>query len=144
MKILKSLRNKFRIAFRKYYEARISLPYGIAQFIGNVAQIQLNTREYLVLNPPSKYLGDIRVTTFDSRPLLTYKWWPNGAEWKEQMPEVECIVELRGFQIRDLGKNEWEIMKDFEDPRLVHLKDLFLSFAFYPSLREEHKRAINP
>lgn len=139
--VLRYLIRFFPDTLQQLYEELISLPHGIAQFIGNVASIQLTKLQYLVLTSPSKHLGDLYLTTYDSRPLLRYKWWPKGMEWKEDMPECEVIVELRGMQVRDLGKEEWELV-DMSDERLMHLRDLFLGFAFYQPLRKEHVREI--
>lgn len=145
---MKNLKAKVLNWFRIRYEDRISLKWGIRQFIANVAFIQLNSREYIDLNPASEYIGMIRLTTSDMRPMLTYKYWPQGTTWGLDMPIVDTIVEERGFQVRTrkrVNANTDEVITsdlevvDSADPRVRVLKDLFLSFAFYPTLRAEWK-----
>ncbi len=141
---MKKLKAKFLIWFRKRYEARVSLPFGISQFIANVAFIQLSKEEYIDLNPCSSAIGTIRVTTTDMRPMLTYKYWREGMEWTESLPMIQVIVEQRGFQLRELGAktaSEWELVT-IEDARVAVLKDLFLAWAFYAGLRPDWKHKL--
>lgn len=142
--MIKRLVNRIHIFFRKYYENRINLPFGIASFVGNVAFIQLDKTEYLTINAPSRLLSDITIMTHDMRPLLRFSYWPKNQNWAEDYkpPIIECIVEIgRGIQVREVGSSDWELVT-IEDPRVEQLKDLFLSFAFYQPLRAEHKRKL--
>lgn len=141
MEIYKQLRSFVFRHIREWYSNRISLPYGINAFLGNVAFIQLEHNEHLFLNPCSAYVGTIHVTTVGMRPLLTYSLWVEGEEWKPEMPKVQVIVEARGFQVKAQGAPEtnWEVVS-IDDKRVAPLKDLFLAFAFYAPLRAEWKR----
>lgn len=147
MNPFRALRTKFNRWFRAYYENRVSIPWGIAQFMANVAYIQLNKEEYIELNPSSQRMGTIRLTTSDMRPMLTYKFWEEGKAWADDLREVQVIVELRGFQVKwkDQPANEWDLVVGIDtDPRIAVLKDLFISAAFYPGLRQEWKLSTMP
>ncbi len=139
--MFKYLANVFKDKFRNAYESQINIQYGIHQFIANCAFVQLEKSEHLILSSPSPYLGEVTVSTHDMRPMLTYKYWPKNMEFREEMPKVQCIIELRGLQVRSVGDTDWQLVT-MEDERVKHLKDLFLAFAFYPSLRAEHKRKL--
>lgn len=146
----KNLRSRINTAFRVYYENRISLKFGIAQFLGNVAFLQIGPDEYLELPPCEPGMGKITVTTTGIRPKLRYTYWPKGMAHKEKMPEVEVIVELRGFQVRNLDgsqtddceASEWDLV-GIDDERVAPLKNLFLGFAFYLPLQESHKLKVS-
>lgn len=130
--------------FRLFYENRINLKYGISQFLANVAYIQLTHEEFVMLNPPSAWCGDIHLTTKGIRPLLSYPVWPNGMEYPEDpkaIPFVQVIVESNEkFQIKEgLNEGDWNAVT-IADPRVAPLKDMFLSFAFHSPLRSEWKK----
>lgn len=152
--MFKRLLAPFHSAFRRYYETRINVPFGIARFIGNVAFIQMGRDEYVTLPPTSPGTGAITLTAPDMRPKLRYTYWPKGMEWRENMPEVEVIVELRGFQVRGVSEEysdvhcpdackwtNWDLV-DITDPRVAPLKNLFLAFAFYLPLSDLNKRKM--
>lgn len=141
--MIKRLVNRIHVLLRSYYENRINLPFGIASFIGNIAFVQLNRTEFLTINSPSKRLSDLTVTTHDMRPLLRYSYWPKEQNWQEgyKPPVIETIVEIRGFQVRELGASDWDLVT-IEDPRVEQLKDMFLGFAFYQPLRAGHKQKL--
>lgn len=139
--MFKSLKEYIFRQFREWYENRISLPFGIRQFQANVAFIQVTNEEFLMLNPPSNYCGDIYLTVEGARPTLTYPVWLPGMEYPKDpknLPVVNMIIENDSkFQIK--GETDWEPIT-LMDPRIAPLKDLFLGFAFYPSLRKEMKQ----
>jgi hypothetical protein len=130
-------------SFRTFYENRIQLPYGIRQFLANVAFLQLGPEESVMLNPPSAYCGDVLLTTVGARPHLLYPVWLPGMDYnKATMPKVKVLVEDRGiFQVKDAEtpQADWELVT-IKDPRISPLKDLFLGFAFYTPLRAEMKQ----
>lgn len=136
----RTIRDYLLRKFREVYENRIQVKFGIHQFLNNVAFIQLSNEEQLTLPPASSYGYEITLTTVGLRPLLRYRYWPKGMEFKGDLPEVEVIVEKNClFQVRPAGQNiEWELV-DLTDERVAVLKDLFLGFAFYPPLRPEWK-----
>lgn len=162
MTLLEKLTHPFTRAFRRWYETTLNVPNGIARFIGNIAFIQLNHSEILTLPPASLGMGEINVTSNDGRPMLTYKWWPKKMPYHHEMPYVQVIVELRGFQVRHqtddnlaarrLGRDqgtefppieygEWGMRGTVSsDPCLTLLRDFFLAFAFYLPLSESNKR----
>lgn len=130
---------------RARYETKIlNYRYGAAQFVANFAFIQMGPQEHLWLTSPSKRLGDLRVSAIDSRPLLTYKLWPGGMEWSESLPVIECIVELRQFQVRFKGDADWQLIPFDEmhlNEQVKYLLPLFQAYCFYPYLmRAEHKK----
>lgn len=164
------LAKRFRIWFRSWYEQQLSLPFGINQFLANFAFIQLTPHEYVELNPPSSHCGTLRLTSKDARPVVTFKYWPPGAEYKE-FSNVQVILEEGSrqtrnfrFQVREevpqmkvtsvdakektvtlegIGPSwtDWEIAT-LKDHRIEVLRDLFLGFAFYAPMRAEHKKKI--
>jgi hypothetical protein len=145
---LKRITDFFKRLFRKYYEGRINLKFGVSQFIANVAFIQLTHEEFLMLSPPSAYCGDIHLTTVGMRPVLTYPVWVPGMAYPddEKLPIVQAIIDSNEkFQVRDFrdekNPGEWEPVT-IQDPRVSPLKDLFLAFAFFCPLRTEFKRKI--
>jgi len=169
MTLLEKLTHPFTRAFRRWYETTLNVPNGIARFIGNIAFIQLNHSEMLTLPPASLGMGEINVTSNDGRPMLTYKWWPKKMPYHHEMPYVQVIVELRGFQVRHQTDDnlaarrlEWDLaakekraallpevqyVKDWtlcgtvsSQPCLTLLRDFFLAFAFYLPLSESNKR----
>lgn len=128
--------------FRKRYEARVNLRFGYLQFLGNFASLQLTPEEYVDLNSPSKRTGDIRITSNDARPMLAFKYWPPGKDWSEDLPVVRLILEEKRIM---LSEQESEAPAIWDNVELTHpivneLKDLFLAFAFFPSMRPEHKK----
>ena len=152
------LAKRFRIWFRSWYEQQLSLPFGINQFLANFAFIQLTPHEYVELNPPSSHCGTLRLTSKDARPVVTFKYWPPGAEYKE-FSNVQVILEEGSrqtrnfrFQVRQEAKafsekgvetiwTDWEVAT-LKDHRIEVLRDLFLGFAFYAPMRAEHKKKI--
>lgn len=141
--LLKRITDPINRAFRKHYENRISLPYGMARFISNVAFIQL-THEQFVSLMPCMGIADLWVTTVGLRPVLHYK------VFLEDWVQCECIIEERGLQVREEIEplegepqqwTDWE-MVSIDDKRVEKLKDMFLGFAFYTPLLAEHKRPL--
>lgn len=140
--MFKRIREFFLRKYRTWYEDRINLQYGINQFLANVAFIQLTHEEFLILNPPSAYCGDIHLTTEGMRPVLTYSVWLEGMEYPKEhrhLPTAKVIVERDKFQVWNQETSEWDYVT-IKDERVRHLKDLFLAFAFYPPLRAEWKK----
>lgn len=130
----------FRRKLRSFYESEISLPHGVLQFFANFAFIQLTTDEYVDLSPCSKHTGDIRITSKDGRPKLTYKYWPPNFEYKEDMPVLSLIIEERRLILKD-GDKEWDAV-DIDDPRVVPLHGIFHACSFHWPMRAEHKRKL--
>ncbi len=169
MRIFKKIKIKIDRAFRKYYEKRISLPYGIARFLSNVAFIQLSNQEYVELAPDGT-VNSIWMTTLGMRPYLKYAVYNREVSYWQR---VELIIEQRGFQVRSETEESLEKRKEVDainskkqlgafleplpaavfqeedwklaqinDPRIEPLTDIFLSFAFYGSLTAAHKKKI--
>lgn len=112
------------------------------------------------LSAPSKNSGLINVTANDARPMLTYKYWPKGMEWREEMPLISVILEerriLRQINVTpvtgqaavglvvpldkdtDFG-DDW-VPIEIDDPWIQPLHPMFQAFAFYQPMRPEHKR----
>lgn len=149
--------------FRRRYENRISLPYGRLQFLGNFAFIQMGPDEYVDINAPSKRIvTDVRLTATGARPVLTFRYWPAGMQWRADMPAVSVIVEEKRTLIKFCDSTLPSLEGIFsEDPDLkdgwqvadgravigeiVSLLDMmFLGFAFYQPLRAEHKKKKTP
>ena len=166
--MLKKIKNRALVWFRKRYENRISLPYGITRFISNIAFVQLTHEEMIDLAPLPRFAG-AWVTTTGMRPVINYGVFTT--EWIY----VQLIVELdRGFQIHEelpeskkerlvieqanslannpqdmkpvpkpkFGTDDWE-MATIDDPRVEPLKDMFLGFAFYAPFTASMKKRIN-
>ncbi len=138
--LLELLLRPLRQKLLTYAETQLSLPYGVAQFIGNVAYVQITPEEAITLRSPSLRLSDIVVTAKDMRPLLTYRYWPKGMTWQAEMPLVQAIVEINKGKVRlqVRSNDEWESV-GITDERVAPLRDLFLSFSFYQPIRKEHK-----
>jgi len=164
--LFKRYRDKFRIWFRNYYEARLALPYGITRFVSNIAFIQLTHEEKLDLGS-GHHLANFWVTTTGMRPVLNY------AVFTTEWVHVQVIIEIdRGFQLRqetpESAAHRLELLKansvanrqedlqivpppayaeewnltPITDPRLEVLKDVFLAFAFYAPLTADMKKRI--
>lgn len=137
----------------RYETQLLNVAHGVAQFYANFAFIQVSPLEYFWMPSPHKRLGDIHVSAKDSRPILTYKLWPEWDDWSEDLPVVECIVELRHLQVRFKScqpkyviprANEWTLVpieKINEDECTKYLVPLFQSFCFYRHLTAAHKKA---
>lgn len=129
----------------KAYEANLNIDFGIKCFVANVAFIQLTPEEYIILNPPSQYTGNIFLTTQGLRPKLIFNYWIKGADYPEKsenLPKCEVLIDdWNRFQIRDVCdvEQDWESAPS-SDHRIQLLRDLFLGFAFYPSLVKEMKQ----
>lgn len=138
----------FWVWLRKWYESRINLRNGYLCFLANVAFIQLTHEEYVDLNAPSKFTGTVRVTSQGMRPVLTFKFWPTGEEWKKTLPFVSVIIEEKRLLARNVPvkkgdpEGEWETVT-IEDPRVAPLEPLFHAFAFYQPLRADHKKKLS-
>jgi hypothetical protein len=142
LNIFKSIRDRINRLFRIYYENRISLPYGMARFMSNVAFIQLNAREFVELAPCNGF-GNPWVTVSGMRPLINYSVFVDGSSRMGDWMPMQAIVESRGVQVRAQGSDDtaWELVK-FDDPRVAPLKDMFLGFAFYAPLLASHKKPL--
>lgn len=141
----------FRQYFRSWYEKSLNLDYGINMFLVNFAFIQVTPEEEIELNSPSPFTGQIVVSSSDMRPVLTYKLWPMGAEFKD-FERVQLIIEKaeKGFrfqtrkEVKVDGESQWsgwEITSQSEHEVAV-LKDLFYGFAFHQPMQAAHKRKI--
>lgn len=139
MKFLKKIRDTINRVFRIYYENLISLPFGVARFMGNVAFIQLNSREYVDLCPVPRVVN-LWVTVSGTRPVLYYSVYRKSLD---QWAPVQVVVEQRGFNLKPQGAADetWELV-DINHECLEPLKDIFLAFAFYAPLRADHKKLI--
>jgi hypothetical protein len=116
----------------------------VAQFIANHAFLQLAHNEYLDLHPASNRVMNLRLTSSSLHPQLTYVYWPEDVVWSPELPRVQVIVELRGFQVREATRDgawsdDWELVQ-IDDPRVSVLKPLFLGAAHYWPLHANAKR----
>lgn len=143
---------RIRQLFQAWYERRINFRYGVMQFVANIAFLQMKRGDYLILTPPSKRLGEVKVICKDLRPMLSFQYWEPKLDlaaikpW--QFPHYEVIVELEKFQYRrgvrpsEEGEIEWEEWDPIHDgtkhPVIWELRDLFLAQAFYSGIRKDH------
>lgn len=120
---------------------RQNLAYARLQFLANFAVIQMTTLEYLDLSPASKRTGDVRVTSSGMRPVLTFKYWPVGAEYGPTLPTVQIIVEERRLLVKDSAQpdRDW-VLANNSHPYVKELDSFFLSFRFHHAMRAEHKK----
>lgn len=132
--------------FRKRYENEVSLPYGILKFLGNFVMLQMGPEEYLDITAPSRRIvTNIRITPNGARPMLSYRYWPVGWEWREDLPAVQVIIEEKRILFKCPQDTSipndplWEV-GHLEHPVIAPLRDLFLGFAFYQPMRAEHKK----
>lgn len=147
----------FLKSLRRWYESRISIPFGVRAFIGNILWCTPARDQQLTLTAPSQSISDITVTVADFRPVLRFQHWKQGEDFKDQwkLPHYEVIVELNKFQIRKGARtaidkspvfsNEWNVYEKLDEHEaLYELRDLFLASAFYNPIRKEHFREIAP
>lgn len=77
--------------------------------------------------------------------MLSYRYWPVGWEWREDLPAVQVIIEEKRILFKCPQDTSipndplWEV-GHLEHPVIAPLRDLFLGFAFYQPMRAEHKK----